>query len=215
MFALQRDLAAAIPDAAELALLRSVLEGTRGSENMQTSQLKSTWRYTETVDLAPALLHWNEIAAGLEYAPADPLEEAPDMQSEELQRVQRVLQMTDAAAWRRFAANSRVNFRFEQSISDTNQEWQVGPGSLGRCWFRSRDGTWIGSIGQESASVLWSWGWPRWYGDSPEVAGSWGSPQLANWHQALRHHHLPRRAAGARRRLVDGRLGVHHAGCRS
>jgi hypothetical protein len=136
MFALQRDLAAALPDAAELALLRSVLEGTRGSENLQTSQLRSTWRYTETVDLAPALLRWSEIAAGLEYTQDDPTEEAPDLQSEELQRVQRVLRGSDAAAWRRFAANSRVDYRFEPNTSDTNQEWQVGAGESRTMWIQ-------------------------------------------------------------------------------
>lgn len=128
VFASQQALAASLPDAPELALLRSVLANTRGSETTETSLLKSIWRYTEQVDLASALQHWEQIAAQLESAQVSSFQGLAPGQSEQLQRIQRVLWDSDAAAWRRFATSSRVDYRFEQNTSDTNREWQVRPG---------------------------------------------------------------------------------------
>jgi hypothetical protein len=128
VFALQQALASVLPDAPELALLRSVLADTRGSEDTETNLLQSIWRYTEQVDLAPALQHWEQIAAQLESAQASSIEGLAPGQSEQLQRIQRALWDNDAAAWRRFAAGSRVDYRFEQNSSDTNREWQIRAG---------------------------------------------------------------------------------------
>jgi hypothetical protein len=128
VFALQQALASSLPDAPELALLRSVLTDTRGSEATETSLLQSIWRYTEQVDLASALQHWEQIAAQLESAQSSSLQGLAPGQAEQLQHIQRALWDSDAAAWRRFAASSRVDYRFEQNTSDTNREWQVRAG---------------------------------------------------------------------------------------
>jgi hypothetical protein len=128
MFALQKDLADALPDAPELALLHSVLADTNGYTETHTSHLRSMWQYTEEVDLAPALRRWEELAAQLERAtPGLPQGLAP-AQSEQVRFMQSVLWASDAAAWRRLAASSTVDYRFEPLASDTNYEWQVRTG---------------------------------------------------------------------------------------
>jgi hypothetical protein len=124
----QQTLAAALPDVPELDLLRSVLADTRGSESTQTSLLRSTWSYTERVDLGSALQHWQEIATRFESAQAEPLPGLPPAKADQVQRIQRALSDSSATAWRRFAASSRADYLFEPSTSDTTREWQVRAG---------------------------------------------------------------------------------------
>ena len=52
----------------------------------------------------------------------------PAAEADQLQRLQRSLRESDAVAWRRFAANSRVDYLFESNTSDTTREWQVRAG---------------------------------------------------------------------------------------
>jgi hypothetical protein len=128
MFVLQKELAEAVPDAPELALLHSVLADTSGYTETHTSLLRSTWQFTETVDLAPALRRWEGLAARLDAAtPALPLG-LSTTESERLRFMQRSLRASDAAAWRRFAASSTVDYRFEPTDPDTNYQWQVRAG---------------------------------------------------------------------------------------
>ena len=124
----QGALAAALPDAPELALLRSVLADTRSSENTQTSLLRSTWSYIERVDLSSALGQWQELATQFESTQPESLQGLPAAEADQLQRLQRSLRESDAVAWRRFAANSRVDYLFESNTSDTTREWQVRAG---------------------------------------------------------------------------------------
>ena len=128
MFELQESLAAALPPEPELALLHSILADADGSAETQNRLLISTWRYTETVDLTPALDQWREIAAGLNSESAASLQEAPAAQNAQLQRIQAALNDSDAAAWRRFADSSTVNYRFDYSAADANREWQMRAG---------------------------------------------------------------------------------------
>jgi hypothetical protein len=125
---LQQALAAALPDAPELALLRAVLADTHASHNIQTSLFRSTWSYVERVDLQSALRQWQQIAARFESAQSESTQGLPAAQLDELLRIQRALWDADAVAWRRFAANSRVDYVFEPNTSDTTQEWQVRAG---------------------------------------------------------------------------------------
>jgi hypothetical protein len=125
---LQQGLAAALPDVPELALLRSVLTDSRGFESTYTSLLRSTWSYTERVDLESALQLWQEIATRFELAQAESLQALPAAQAHQVQQIQRALWDADAVAWHRFAANSRVDYLFEQSTSDTARAWQVRAG---------------------------------------------------------------------------------------
>jgi hypothetical protein len=128
MFLLQKDLAEALPNAPELALLHSVLADSAGYTGTRTNLLQSTWQYTEVVDFAPAMHQWEEIAARLDRATPNSPRTLPPAESEEVQRIQRAIWASDASAWRRLAANSRVDYRFEPTASDTSYQWQIGTG---------------------------------------------------------------------------------------
>jgi hypothetical protein len=124
----QQALATRMPDAPELALLRAVLEDARGAADTQSDLVRSTWRYSERVDLSRALQGWLELAAQLDAALPDPLPGGSAAESEQLQWVRRHIRASNAAAWRDFAANSRVDYRFEDSDADSIREWQLRPG---------------------------------------------------------------------------------------
>jgi hypothetical protein len=128
MFVLQRELADALPDAPELALLHSVLADSSGYTETRTSLLRSTWQFTETVDLAPALRRWEGLATRLDAATPTLPQGLSTTESERLRFMQRSLWASDAAAWRRFAASSTVDYRFEPINPDTNYHWQVRAG---------------------------------------------------------------------------------------
>lgn len=127
VFEMQESLAAALPPAPELALLRSVLNA-HGAAQTQTNLLLSTWRYTETVDLVPAFQQWTKIAADLESTQADSPQGVRVAQGEQLVRIRQALSAFDAAAWRRFADSSTVEYRVDFGVSDTNREWQMRAG---------------------------------------------------------------------------------------
>jgi hypothetical protein len=124
----QQSLASALPDAPELALLKAVLEDTRGFEETQTNLMKSTWRFTERADLSSAVRRWQGLAAQLDAAQTHAPAGAPATQAGEIGRIQRALWASDAAAWRSLTANSMVAYRYEESSRDVTREWQFQPG---------------------------------------------------------------------------------------
>jgi hypothetical protein len=128
MSELQRTLALALPDAPELALLRSVLADTRGLVDTQSNLVRSTWRYTEHVDLTAALRLWQSLATPLDSAQSDPPQGVSLAGSERGSRTQHSPGNSGAAAWLDFAANSRVDYRFEETNADTSRGWQLRPG---------------------------------------------------------------------------------------
>lgn len=124
----QQTLAPGLPDAPELALLRAVLEDAQGSADTQSDLVKSTWRFSERVDLSRALQRWQEMAAQLDSALPVPLPGGSPTESEQLQWIRHHIRASDATAWRDFAANSRVDYRFEESDADSIREWQLRAG---------------------------------------------------------------------------------------
>jgi hypothetical protein len=96
--------------------------------NTQTDLVRSTWRYTEQVDLTAALRHWQGLAARLGSAQPDPAQGVPLAPSEQVSQTHQSLGNSTAEAWLDFAANSRVDYRFEESDADVGRGWQLGPG---------------------------------------------------------------------------------------
>jgi hypothetical protein len=147
MLEVQQALASALPDAPELALLKAVLADARGSVGTQTNLVESTWRYTERADLSRSGQYWQELANRLDSAQTNSQQGLSAAQSEQLQRIRRYVWDSDATAWRKFAANSSVDYRFQESDADTNREWRLRAGES-REMFVQRS--------------LWNWDTARW-----------------------------------------------------
>jgi hypothetical protein len=128
MLDMQRALAAALPDAPELALLAAVLRDTSGAASTRSDLLSTTRSYSEHADLSRALGRWNQLDARPEAREPAPPQALPAAQSAGTPDTQLFTLDSDPAAWRNFAAASNVVYRFEDGETGTIREWQLRAG---------------------------------------------------------------------------------------
>lgn len=146
VMAIQQQLAAALPDDPELALLAAVLLPESVSIGTSQGLIWRDWAYTERADLQPAAMTWQKMADQFTAASDQPSGQAgagnmiayrsPD---ERLDALRVAMTAIDADSWRRLLTNSRVTYRVEAGGSGTFMEWEVPAGSTRVLEMRSYD----------------------------------------------------------------------------
>jgi hypothetical protein len=126
LLAAQARLAAALPNAPELALLSAALLPRRLAWETEPGLLGSTERYVEHVDLGPAWRAWEARAGQLQAASL--AESAAGDEDQKLARLQRAFWADDAAAWRKLAAESQANYRAKVAAVGQDRHWEVSAG---------------------------------------------------------------------------------------
>ncbi len=119
--------AASLPEAPELALLRAALAGQPRLTRTETRFGRSAWHYEENVDLTPAVQEWEQIADSLASAVVAPAGEMPPEITVLVDQLQREVRRADARAWRELAQNSRAEYRLALENPQVDQVWQVSP----------------------------------------------------------------------------------------
>jgi hypothetical protein len=127
LMAIQAKLAAALPDEPELALLGAVLSPRQLAWENRSGLLGSSVRYVERIDLGPAWQAWEARAHQIEAAGFG--QDAPGTTNSELARLQRAFWADDAAAWRKLAAESQVDYRVKIASEEPEKHWEAAAGA--------------------------------------------------------------------------------------
>jgi hypothetical protein len=125
--AVQLKLAAALPDEPELALLGAVLSPHQLAWEQRSRLLGSSERYVERIDLGPAWQAWETRANRLEAASLG--QDETGTTAPELALLQRAFWAADAAAWRKLAAESQVDYRARIAADEPERHWAAAAGA--------------------------------------------------------------------------------------
>ena len=122
----QARLAAALPPEPELALLAAALLPRRLAWEKRSTLLGSSERYVEQIDLGPAWQTWEARADQLEAAS---LADNAAAENPKLAPLQRAFWANDAAAWRKLAAESQVNYQARLTTTEPEKHWEAAAGA--------------------------------------------------------------------------------------